>query len=220
MPKVLIRAVALFVIFVAASGMIARAQRAEHAPPRQPFAAVPMTFDTWRGRDDPPLTDKEREILGADDYILRSYYASGKSAGLYMGYWATQKRGDTVHSPLNCLPGSGWEPLSRRPLRITVPGATAATSEIEVNRYVIQKGLDRQAVIYWYQSHGRVVASEYWGKFYLVADAIRTSRSDTAIVRVVIPITDASAAAEETAERDAIGFVRLLFPTLDNYIPA
>ena len=216
----LIRAIALFVIFVTASGMIARAQRSEHAPPRQTFASVPMTFEEWRGRNDPPLTDKEREILGADDYILRSYYGPGKSAGLYMGYWATQKRGDTVHSPLNCLPGSGWEPLSRRPLRITVPGANASTSEIEVNRYVIQKGLDRQLVLYWYQSHGRVVASEYWGKFYLVADAIRTSRSDTAIVRIVVPLTDSSAAAEEAAERDAIDFVRLLYPTLDDYIPA
>jgi EpsI family protein len=216
----LIRAVIVFTIFVAASGIIARAQRAEYAPPRQTFAALPTTIDKWRGRNDPPLTDKEREILGADDYILRSYYAPGTSAGLYMGYWATQKRGDTVHSPLNCLPGSGWEPVSRRPLRIAVRTANASTSEIEVNRFVIQKGLDRQLVLYWYQSHGRVVASEYWGKLYLVADTIRTSRSDTAIVRVVVPIADASATGEAAAERDAVEFVQRLFPTLDDYIPS
>jgi EpsI family protein len=218
--NMLIRAVALFVVFVAASGVIARAQRSEPAPPRQTFSALPMTIDKWRGRNDPPLTDKELEILGADDYILRSYFAPGTSAGLYMGYWATQTRGDAVHSPLNCLPGSGWEPLSRRPFRIALRHANASRPEIEVNRFVIQKGLDRQLVLYWYQSHGRVVASEYWGKFYLVADAIRTSRSDTAIVRVVVPIRDASPAAEAAAERDAVEFVQQIFPTLDDYIPS
>ena len=99
----LIRAGSLFIIFVVASGVIARAQRTERVPERQPFSAVPMTLAEWSGRSDPPLTEKELEVLGADDYLLRSYYAPGKAAGLYMGYWATQKRGDTVHSPLNCL---------------------------------------------------------------------------------------------------------------------
>ena len=136
-----------------------------------------------------------------------------------MGYWATQKRGDTVHSPLNCLPGSGWEPLSRSALRIPVAQGSAPT-EIEVNRYVIQKGLDRQLVLYWYQSHDRVIASEYWGKFYLVADAIRLSRSDTAIVRVVVPIEDGTAAAETAAERTGVEFVQKLFPSLNSYIPS
>ena len=215
----LIRAVVLFAIFLAASGAIARAQRVEHVPARQSFTALPMTLNEWQGRTEPPLTDKELEVLGADDYVLRSYYTTDKAAGLYMGYWATQKRGDTVHSPLNCLPGSGWEPLSHRALRIGVRDA-ASNREIEVNRYVIQKGIDRQLVLYWYQSHGRVIASEYWGKFYLVADSVRLSRSDTAIVRVVVPIADSSPTAEAAAERTGVEFVQVLFPTLGDYIPS
>ena len=47
-----------------------------------------------------------------------------------------------------------------------------------MNRYVIQKGVDRQLVLYWYQSHGRVVANEYWSKFYLIRDAVRLNRTD------------------------------------------
>ena len=214
------KAVVLFVVFVAASGVIARAQRTERVPPRQPLNTFPMTLDAWRGQNEAPLTDKELAVLGADDYLLRSYFAPGQAVGLYVGYWETQKRGDTVHSPLNCLPGSGWEPLSRRFLPIAVNGANNSPRTIEVNRYVIQKGLDRQLVLYWYQSHDRVVASEYWGKFYLVADAVRLSRSDTAIVRVISPIADSTPAAEQAAERVGVDFVQRIFPTLASHIPS
>jgi EpsI family protein len=213
------KAIVLFTVFVAASGVIARAQRSEVVPPRQPLDRLPLTMSEWRGRVDPPLTDEELKVLGADDYLMRTYFQGGKAAGLYIGYWGTQKRGDTVHSPLNCLPGSGWEPVSRRSLRIAVT-ESGKPRDIDVNRFVIQKGLDRQLVLYWYQSHGRVVASEYWGKFYLVADALRSSRSDTAMVRVVAPIADGSAEAEAAAEQNAVRFVEQLFPRLEEYIPS
>jgi EpsI family protein len=214
------KAVVLFVVFVAASGVIARAQRTERVPPHQPLNTFPMALDAWRGQNEAPLTDKELAILGADDYLVRSYFAQKKAVGLYIGYWESQKRGDTVHSPLNCLPGSGWEPLSRRFMQIAVKGADNSPRDIEVNRYVIQKGLDRQLVLYWYQSHDRVVASEYWGKFYLVADAVRLSRSDTAIVRVISPIADATPEAEQAAEGVGVEFVQRIFPTLANHVPS
>jgi len=210
----------LFTVFVLASGVIAYAQRTERVPIRQPFDALPMTLDSWRGRQEPPLTEKELTILGADDYLLRAYFAPGKAAGLYIGYWETQKRGDAVHSPLNCLPGAGWAPLSKGFMNIAVNRPDGSSRQIEVNRYVIQKGLDRQLVVYWYQSHDRVVASEYWGKFYLVADAVRLHRSDTAIVRVIIPVRDSTASAEQQAERTAVEFVQRIFPELANYIPS
>ena len=215
------KTILLFVVFVVAAGVIARAQRTERVPPRQPLSTLPMTLDTWRGRNEAPLTDKELAVLGADDYLIRSYYAPRKAAGLYIGYWESQKRGDTVHSPLNCLPGSGWEPLSRGTLRVAVrESASGSSRDIDVNRYVIQKGLDRQLVLYWYQSHGRVVASEYWGKFYLVADALRLNRSDTAIVRVISPIADSTPSAEQNAERQGVEFVQQVFPTLEAFIPS
>ena len=214
------RVIVLFIVLIAGAGVIARAQRTEAVPPRQPLSALPMELSGWRGRTDPPLTDKELAVLGADDYLLRTYFGTGKAAGLYVGFWQTQKRGAAVHSPLNCLPGSGWEPVSRRLLPLSVTGADTAPRQVEVNRYVIQKGLDRQLVLYWYHSHGRVIASEYWGKLYLVADSLRLHRSDTAIVRVISAIPDSGAAAEEKAERTAVEFVQKLFPTLDAFIPS
>ncbi len=92
------------------------------------------------------------------------------------------------------------------------PGAT-------VNRVVIQKGLDRQLVFYWYQSHGRIVGSEYWSKFYLVKDAVRLNRTDGAIVRVIAPIAGETAAAEQQAQGEAVQFIKLLLPRLDGFLP-
>ena len=94
--------------------------------------------------------------------------------------------------------------------------SSAKVQSIRVNRYIIEKGLDRQLVLYWYQSHGRVVASEYWGRLYMVVDAIRMNRTDGALVRVITPIIT----TEDDAERAAVTFVQVLFPHLDRYLPA
>ncbi len=213
-----IRALIVFVAFVTASGVIARAQKTEPVPPRHALATFPQSIDGLRGRDDAPLTEKELAVLGADDYLMRTYFGTDRAVGLYVGYWESQKRGDTVHSPLNCLPGSGWEPVSHEFLSVNVRRGSSETP-VPMNRYVIQKGLDRQLVLYWYQSHGRVVASEYWGKFHLVMDAVRHGRSDTAIIRVIAPISGSDAAAERLAERSAVDFAKQAFSLLDGYIP-
>jgi EpsI family protein len=89
-----------------------------------------------------------------------------------------------------------------------------------VNDFVIEKGLDRQVVLYWYQSHGRVVASEYWGKIYTVVDAVRLNRSDGALVRLVVPIASATPEAQAKAEASAVAFAQALFPQLGRYLPS
>ena len=103
---------------------------------------------------------------------------------------------------------------------MTIPDSRApGAPDLVVNRYVVQKGIDRQLVIYWYQSHGRVVASEYWSKFYLVADAVRLNRTDGAIVRIIVPIAGESAGAEQKAENTAVSFAKELLPKLQPFLP-
>jgi EpsI family protein len=94
---------------------------------------------------------------------------------------------------------------------------TSNVRAIEINRVVIQKGFERQLVLYWYQGHGRVIASEYSGKIFMVLDAIRTNRTDAALVRVVAPV--AAGQSEEVAEQRAVQFVQTLFPRLADYLP-
>jgi EpsI family protein len=162
-------------------------------------------------------------VLGVDDYLTRVYFNADRTegAGLYIGFYQSQRQGDTMHSPLNCLPGAGWEPLSQSRLIVNVAGdkSRSTSRDIEVNRYVIRKGLDRQLVLYWYQAHDRIVASEYWGKFYLVADAVRMNRTDGALVRVIVPIAPGET-SEARAEDTAVRFVKSMFPLLSDYLPA
>jgi EpsI family protein len=159
-------------------------------------------------------------VLGVDEYVNRVYESRDGVASLYIGYYQSQRQGDTIHSPMNCLPGSGWEPLSRSYLTIPVGTDVKGSPEITVNRYVIQKGLDRQVVLYWYQSHGRAIANEYRSKIFMVYDAVRLNRTDAALVRVVSPRYGTDAAAEDRASDRAVAFVKAMFPLLDRYLPS
>src|SRR5207248_2710007 len=154
------RATVFFASCLGATGVLAHASHREQAPSRATFDRFPKQIAGWQGVDLPPFEPAVLAVLGADDYLNRAYYLPDRSGvGLYVGYYESQRQGDTIHSPLNCLPGAGWEPLSKAYLAIPISsaGSTGASPDILVNRYVIQKGLDQQLVFYWYQSHGRVV---------------------------------------------------------------
>jgi EpsI family protein len=201
------------------TGVLQAVSRREVVPPRESFANFPKQIGEWSGRKSPDFEQRIVDVLGVDEYLNWSLQRGTDYVGLYVGYWATQRHGDTMHSPLNCLPGSGWQPVSRGILPITVGGDGGQARTIGVNRIVIEKGLNRQLVLYWYQSHNRVVANEYAGKVYTVLDAIRYNRSDAAMVRIVSNIAGNSPEAEMAAERAAVDAVRALFPVLSRFLP-
>jgi EpsI family protein len=206
------------VILLISAGVIAKASRMEVVPPRESFSRFPLQVDSWRGEDNEPLSDEVLKVLGSDDYLSRFYYTKDAMVGLFVAYYETQRQGDSMHSPLNCLPGAGWQPLNKSYLPIQVADATGVPSEITVNRYIIEKGLDQQVVLYWYQSHGRVIANEYRSKIFMVYDAARLNRSDAALVRV----TSARRSADDSvndAEARAVEFVKQMFPLMERFLP-
>jgi EpsI family protein len=204
------------VTLLAAAAFIARASKPEVTPIRESLSGLPMQIGTWEGQQAPDLDSRVLAVLGVDDYVNRIYYSPESfPANLYIGYYQSQREGDTIHSPLNCLPGAGWNPVKSGYISIA-----NRDSAVEINRIIIMKGIDRQVVLYWYQSHGRIVASEYWGKIYTVLDALRTNRTDAALVRVICPISNMEAAAEVAAEQNAVDFVKALLPLLGRYLPA
>ena len=218
MKRTLTRAVVLCAMLATTSIFLANARRSEAPVVRTTFDSFPMNLQSWRATVDPPMDADILKVLGVDDYLSRIYFKpNGAAVGLYLGYYGSQRQGDTIHSPLNCLPGAGWEPVEEG--RLTIANADGGGRDITVNRYVVQKGIERQLVLYWYQSRGRVVASEYWSKFFLINDAIRTNRTDGSLVRVIAPIPpgaeDHGAAAQQLAEE----FVRVLFPHLSSFLP-
>ncbi len=212
-----IRTVLLCLVFLGTAALIARASKPEITPIRESLEEFPLRIGEWSGQPTQAIEGRVMDVLGVDDYVNRTYFSQDMfPAHLYVGYYESQRSGDTMHSPLNCLPGAGWNPVKRDHITVPIEGK----GPIEINRIVIAKGLDKQVVLYWYQSHGRVVASEYWGKIYTVLDAARTNRTDAALVRVICPVAGTNVESEVFAERQAVEFVKAMFPLLDRYLPA
>ena len=217
-----LRMIVVATCLLGASVYLAEASRAEVLPPREPLGLLPMSVGGWIGHREPDFTPDILAILGVDDYVTRIYVQDQQPVGLYVGYHTSQRQGDTIHSPLNCLPGAGWQPVDVGRAIIPVkgaPGAANVTTPVEVNRVIIAKGLDRQLVLYWYQSHRRVVAGEYRAKIFTVLDSVRYNRTDAALVRVISPIAESDVQARE-AERRATTFVQDLFPLLGPHLPS
>jgi len=217
---VITRIIALSVCLLLGAGVIAKASRTEVVPPREPLSRFPLQISQWQGANTEPLTKEVLAVLGADDYLSRFYHQEHDVVGLFIGYYQSQRQGDTIHSPLNCLPGAGWQPLEKSYLPISVVDAAGNRSEITVNRYVIEKGLDQQVVLYWYQSHGRVIANEYRSKVFMVVDAARLNRSDAALVRITSPRIGSSEGARSAADARAVDFVKAMFPLLGSFLPS
>lgn len=203
------------------ASVMATASRTEKVPVREPLALFPLSIDRWTGQNTAPLTPEVLAVLGADDYLSRVYWADRESyVTLYVGYYESQRQGDTIHSPLNCLPGAGWQPLSKSYISIPVTATDGSSSTITVNRYVIEKGLERQVAYYWYQSHGRVIANEYRSKLFMIYDAVRLNRSDAALVRVMSPRIGSGENADAEADSRVTNFVKAMFPLLGRFLPA
>jgi EpsI family protein len=180
-------------------------------PIHDPLRVIPEVIGEWHGSD-VPLEPRIVAAAGVDDYLNRLYTApGGREASIYIGYYNSQRTGDLIHSPRNCLPASGWETVRSTRLSVDLPGRGKAS----INDFVIARGLQRNLVFYWYQERGRVIPGEYMAKFWMVADALVQNRTDGALVRIVAPIrTDDSA-----ARRDAVAFLRAIFPSLEKMVP-
>ncbi|MFY9680404.1 MAG: exosortase C-terminal domain/associated protein EpsI [Candidatus Sulfotelmatobacter sp.] len=182
--------------------------------PRPLLDKLPHQLGAWRGTDVPIPAD-ELATLGSGDFLLRSYQRDSfplADVDLFMAYFPSQRAGDTIHSPKDCLPGSGWFPLESSRVMLTLPGHVPFLA----NRYLVAKGGDRALVLYWYWAHDRAVASEYRAKFYLVADAIRLNRTDGALIRVSTPLDGEGVVA---AQERLVAFSRQFVPLINTYVP-
>ncbi len=189
--------------------------RAEKIPPHKPLAQFTLQNPNWTMGQELQVDKESLEVLKADDILSRSYIdqKTGQTATLFVAYFSTQRTGKTPHSPKNCLPGSGWASVQSGVLPIAIPGQA---QPIRVNDYVIARGDNESVVLYWYQSHNRVVASEYSAKIYTIEDSIRYNRSDTSLVRVVVGVQNGD---RKQALATAVSFVQAFFDPLKEYLP-
>jgi EpsI family protein len=207
----LVRTIVCLALIVA-TGVYARGASAPENPqPRAPLSDLPRTIGAWQGHEAANIDDDVVAQLGVDDYLHRQY-TMGHAApvGLYIGYYASQRRGSTIHSPQNCLPGAGWHPVFR-----DIAEVRTGPQSMPVNRFIIQKGVDRLAVFYWYHGRGRMVANDFANKGWLMLDAARLRRTDGGLVRLLTPVET----TPEAAFARLATFSAVLVPHLSTHLP-
>ncbi|MBK7392800.1 MAG: EpsI family protein [Chloracidobacterium sp.] len=189
------------------------ANRAEIAVQRTSLATFPPTLGEWKQKgNDIKFEPGIESVLGTTDYTMREYTAAdGRIANIYVGYYASQRAGATYHSPQNCLPGAGW--MLKEPQYITVTTADGRT--FTANRYIIENGVYKEVMIYWYQGRGHIEASEYRDKINTVLDSVTRRRTDGAMVRVMTSVGSDEAASLAAASDLAARLAEQLPP----YVP-
>lgn len=218
-------------LLVLASGALYRRGDKDHVPSSAPLSDFPVLIGNMSSVD-MPIDPEALAVLGQGFFLNRVFSpprldSSGKltgignaaagressSVGLFIAYFPTQRTGQAIHSPQNCLPGSGWSFESSGTTDIT----DTSGKRSQVGDYVIVNGDQRAEVLYWYQSHGRAISNDYKAKLYMLADSIRYTRSDAALVRIVTPILPGE--ARDAAHQRAVRFAQRLIPMLPAYIP-
>lgn len=218
-------------------GLIQALSENERLMSNKAFEQFPMNLaEEWKGRE-LGLDEKILDVLKLSDYMMRVYVPVVPQGGeeselsgvedqesqmttvgshlpvwLYVGFYQSQRTGATYHSPKNCLPGAGWQFMESDFITLIMPDQVRIT----VNKVLIQKGLEKQVILYWYHDRGRVIASEYWAKGYLVWDAMTKNRSDGSLVRISVPVRDATV---QEAFDHGVRFLHDLWPPLLEYMP-
>jgi exosortase D (VPLPA-CTERM-specific) len=190
-------------------------ERVESAPLRAEFAEFPLRLGVWSGQRE-RLDDEFVQTLKFSDYLLGNYQRQGAEVvNLYVAYYASQRKGESVHSPKGCLPGGGWviEQFGQRVMSDVRVGGQPLT----VNRAVIAHGTERQLVYYWFQQRGRVLTNEYLVKWYLFWDSLTRNRSDGGLVRLITPLPSRTGA--DHADSVLQDFARAAEPRLHAYLP-
>lgn len=219
----------ILVLLLATAFVLESRGDTDNVPASEPLRLMPQTFGSWTSQEF-PLDDETLAVLGKGDFLNRLYttpqsisvsspdsLSPGTIAtppvSLFIGYFPTQRTGQTMHSPQHCLPGAGWTFDSQKYVNLTDDNG----KNYRVGEYVISNGETRQFVIYWYQAHGRSIPNEYLAKLYMVADAIRTNRTDGALVRVITPVVPSESL--DSARNRAVRFTQHMAPYLPRFIP-
>jgi EpsI family protein len=214
-------------LFLAAAAVLLHLRGdVDRVPASQPLSQLSPTIGSWTGTDI-PLDANVLEVLGKGVFLNRMYMPDAgfsrvgtgggnhldAPVGLFIGYFPTQRTGQAIHSPQNCLPGAGWTFDQKGVTEFT----DSAGKTYRVGEYLISNGKTRQEVLYWYRSHGRSIANDYMAKLYTLADSIRYNRTDAALVRVITPVEPGE--TQHDAHLRVLAFATQMAPLLPAYLP-
>ncbi len=206
----------LAITCVAAAGASTALTTKRVFPERELLQNFPMQMGTWQGTRSYLEWDIER-VLAADDYLMAEYDQGPDlpPVNFLVSYYKSQNEGSAIHSPEVCIPGGGWEVSKWEQTEITIAGNAAQT--FNVNRAIIQKGINRQLVYYWFDQRGRKMTNDYLAKGATVYDSITKGRSDGALVRVITPMYPRESVTEAGLRLSA--FLELALEPLPQFVP-
>lgn len=189
-------------------------ERRDELPQRAHLSEWPLIAGPWSGQRE-PIAEQYMEVLQLDDYVMANYTDGTQGPiNFYVAYYDSQRSGHSAHSPRSCIPGGGWRIVSLDEVSLTAGSSSASR---RVNRVVIELGLQRQVVYYWFEQRGRHLTNEYLVKWYIFWDALTRKRTDGALVRLTAPVR----ANQSIADVDALlgSFAARVIPELSSYIP-
>jgi len=212
MPPILATILCAALALLFGTGLID--QRAEIVPSHTPFAQFPLMVGDWHGRQT-GLNPDVLQALQLSDYLLADYRRQGERqpVNFYMAYYASQRVGSSAHSPSNCLPGGGWQILSRTDKTIDLPRG----GHITVSRLLVRNGEETDLTYYWFDERGRDITEQYGAKWYLLWDSITMHRTDGALIRLMTPVGDTE--NEAAADARLTNFLTLIFPNISHFVP-
>lgn len=189
--------------------------RPENIHPKKPLSTFPKQIGEWVGKEE-RFEERIYDTLGVDDSFLCSYRTpNGDHVQLYVGFYRSQREGELIHSPKHCMPGAGWNIIQTSLEQVTIPNSNP--ERIEMIKLLLEKADQQQVILYWFQSRGRFIASEYMQRIYLVIDSIAKHRTDGSFVRLMSPVNNGG---EHRTSGVMKGFVELLLPVLQEYLPS
>lgn len=202
----------IVVILISVAGLTTLFSHSERIKPNRPFSQFPLKIGPWRGVTS-QMDEQVFNILGVEDYIMANFSKGrGQGVNLYVGFYQSQSKGDLIHSPKNCMPGSGWNIVQSAAIPINLP---KSGKTIKIAKLLLNKDGQKQVVYYWFQSRGRIICSEYMQKIWLVVDSVTKNRTDGSFVRLIAPVIK----NETEAEILLTQFADEIFPVLNQFIP-
>ncbi len=203
-----------FIVIILISGAIFYSKLMSNGKPVPILISLeefPKQIDSWSG-DVHYFPQAVYDKLGVDDSILIDYKNDNKDTiSMYVGYYEDQKKGEMIHSPKNCMLGSGWQPID-----VSETDISLDSKKISVTKLILEKRSQKMIVLYWYQSGNRSIANEYIQRLYFILDSIRYNRTNAAFIRFTSSVQGDD---YEGTIHIMEGFIKQVVPVLENFLP-
>lgn len=201
----------VLVVLLAGTGLFTRFHQNQVIALAKPFAEFPIAHASWRMAGQSNLSDNVIKVLLPTDYLARRYVSSdGIGVDMYLSFFDGGPDSGRIHSPKNCLPGSGWSEMSSEPIVMELGG-----EKVNLVRAVYAHGETRELIYYWFAMQGKTMTDEFSLKLAEITGSMFHQRRDQSFVRISVQ----TRSSIEDSQRSIEVFLRDFYPLIRDYLP-